>query len=73
MRKVTFTNDYHDSSVTVEVPYDLRGSQSQIYEVLKDLAAWEEQHQEYGPHRRRLAKIRKTLCGREGCVCGVVP
>lgn len=58
MRKVTFTNDYHDLSVTVEVPYDL--------------AAWEEQHQEYGPHRRRLARIRKVLCGHQGCVCGVV-
>ena len=65
MKNITLTNDYHKTSVTVRVPDSIDGQS----EAWMNLQAWAGRDIS---DKRRVQKIRKTLCGMSDCQCGTV-
>ena len=63
-RKITLVNSFHGTTCTVVVPEDVNGPQ-EAWRFLLEQAI-------YGgaAERRRLARIRRTLCPGRDCPCG---
>jgi hypothetical protein len=69
MKKMTLTNDFHNTEVTILVPTHI----TDMYE------AWEwmeEKTQGYPPYdyklERKFKRVKRALCGVDGCCCGVI-
>ena len=69
-RVVELTNSFHGTSCRIVVSSDYpEGSE---YSELQADAYREQSDWVYGPARRKLARIHRTLCGCDGCTCGTV-
>ena len=64
--KITLTNSFHGTTCTVVVPTDIRDPH-EAWLYLQELA-------NFGgaTERRRLARVRRTLCPLSNCRCGVL-
>ena len=66
MNTIKLMNSFHNTEVSVRVAED--NSSEAWFEIQS--AAYNEAN--YGPARRRLARVRNNLCGSSECQCGTV-
>jgi len=67
VKRITLSNDFHNTECRVMMPLDFDGSQSEAYQAIEAAA-------DSGGEaaKARLRRVRKALCGHEGCTCGIV-